>query len=83
LPGKALKYLMSTYPSPHAALRLVTLLWLTLITVDLAQGESLTGQDAVGLADGEALILHPDGRGGATIVARVKIDEWAGLATAR
>jgi phosphohistidine phosphatase SixA len=40
-------------------------------------------QDAAGLADGEALILHPDGRGGATIVARVKIDEWAGLATAR
>jgi hypothetical protein len=154
---------MSTYP--HAALRLVTLIWLTLITVDLAQGESLKGkglivalrsgdyvilmrhassprnppeaaqadvenvqrgrqldeegrasaraswlktkasslpgphentlivthfpniseaypQDAVGLADGEALILHPDGRGGATIVARVKIDEWAVLATA-
>jgi hypothetical protein len=38
---------------------------------------------AVGLADGEALILHPDGQGGAPIVARLKIDEWAGLATAR
>jgi Protein of unknown function (DUF3570) len=38
--GKALEHFMSTYPSPHAALRLVTLLWLTLITVDLAQGES-------------------------------------------
>jgi phosphohistidine phosphatase SixA len=31
------------------------------------------------LAEGEALILHPDGRGGAPIVARVKIDEWARL----
>jgi phosphohistidine phosphatase SixA len=35
------------------------------------------------LADGEALILHPDGRGGADVVARVKIDEWAHLATVR
>jgi phosphohistidine phosphatase SixA len=34
---------------------------------------------AAGLADGEALILHPDGRGNAPIVARVKIDEWAHL----
>lgn len=33
------------------------------------------------LAEGEALILHPDGRGRAAIVARVKIDEWASLAT--
>ena len=33
------------------------------------------------LAEGEALILRPDGRGAAPIVARVKIDEWAGLAT--
>jgi phosphohistidine phosphatase SixA len=36
-------------------------------------------QDTQGLADGEALILHPDGRGAATVVARVKIDEWARL----
>jgi phosphohistidine phosphatase SixA len=34
-------------------------------------------QEAAGLADGEALILHPDGRGAAQIVARVKIDEWS------
>ncbi len=33
------------------------------------------------LAEGEALILHPDGRGRAPIVARVKIDEWASLET--
>lgn len=36
---------------------------------------------AKGLAEGEALILHRDGRGGALLVARVKIDEWASLAT--
>jgi len=28
------------------------------------------------LADGEALIFGPDGRGGAALVARVKIEEW-------
>lgn len=40
-------------------------------------------EGAKGLAEGEALILHPDGRGGAPIVARVKIDEWASLAMTR
>jgi phosphohistidine phosphatase SixA len=54
----------------------------TLIVTHLPNISEAYPQDAVGLADGEALILHPDGRGGATIVARVKIDEWAGLATA-
>ena len=34
---------------------------------------------AMGLADGEALIFGPDGKGGATVVARLKIDEWAKL----
>jgi phosphohistidine phosphatase SixA len=38
-------------------------------------------QDIAGLADGEALILHPDGRGGAQVVARVKIEEWSHLET--
>ncbi len=32
-----------------------------------------------GLADGEALILHPDGRGGTSVVARVPIEEWPKL----
>jgi phosphohistidine phosphatase SixA len=38
-------------------------------------------EGANALAEGEALILHPDGRGAAPIVARVKMDEWASLAT--
>ena len=38
---------------------------------------------AKGLGDGEALILHPDGHGGAAVVARIKMDEWAALATIR
>ena len=29
-----------------------------------------------GLADGEALVLGPDGKGGAKLVARVKIEAW-------
>jgi phosphohistidine phosphatase SixA len=33
-------------------------------------------QLAAGLADGEALIFGSDGKGGATLVARVKIEEW-------
>jgi len=37
------------------------------------------GQSAAGLADGEALILKPDGRGGSPVVTRLKIDEWAAL----
>jgi len=33
-------------------------------------------QLAAGLAEGEALIFGPDGKGGATLAARVKIGEW-------
>lgn len=36
-------------------------------------------QGADGLADGEALILRPDGQGHAPIVARLKIEDWAAL----
>ena len=40
---------------------------------------NLTGafpQSASGLADGEALVFAPDGKGSAAVVARVKIDQW-------
>ena len=36
-------------------------------------------QLAAGLAEGEALIFGPDGKGGAALVARVKIEEWPRL----
>lgn len=32
-----------------------------------------------GLADGEALVFGPDGKGGSAVVARVKIEEWPKL----
>jgi phosphohistidine phosphatase SixA len=31
------------------------------------------------VADGEALVFGPDGKGGATLVGRIKIEEWAKL----
>jgi hypothetical protein len=49
---------MSTHRSSYAALRLVTLLWLTLITIDLAQGESLAGKELIAaLRSGGHVIL--------------------------
>jgi phosphohistidine phosphatase SixA len=41
------------------------------------------GDRAAGMADGETLIVRPDGSGGIDVVARVKIEDWPGLATAR
>jgi phosphohistidine phosphatase SixA len=31
------------------------------------------------IAEGETVIVRPDGKGGMTVVAKVKIEEWAGL----
>jgi phosphohistidine phosphatase SixA len=36
-------------------------------------------QWSAALTDGEALVLGPDGKGGATLVARVKIQDWPRL----
>jgi phosphohistidine phosphatase SixA len=36
-------------------------------------------QSASGLDDGESLVFGPDGKGGATLVARVKVEQWPGL----
>jgi hypothetical protein len=41
------------------------------------------GEQASGMADGETLIVRSDGAGGIDVVARVKIEDWPGLATAR
>lgn len=35
--------------------------------------------DLMTVADGEALIYGPDGKGGAVLMGRVKIDQWSGL----
>jgi phosphohistidine phosphatase SixA len=36
--------------------------------------------DSKGIAEGEAMVFKPDGKGGAELVARVKIEEWPQLA---
>lgn len=40
------------------------------------------GDDAKGLAEGEALIFQPDGHGAASLDGRVKIEDWPKLASA-
>jgi phosphohistidine phosphatase SixA len=37
-------------------------------------------KDAAGLAEGEALVFRPDGRGRASLVGRMKISDWPRLA---
>jgi phosphohistidine phosphatase SixA len=37
-------------------------------------------KDAAGLAEGEALVFRPDGRGRASLVGRMKISDWLRLA---
>jgi phosphohistidine phosphatase SixA len=37
-------------------------------------------QDAAGVAAGEALVFYPDGKGGAALVGRIKIETWPELA---
>jgi len=36
-------------------------------------------QSAAGVDDGESLVFGPDGKGGATLVARIKVEQWPGL----
>jgi phosphohistidine phosphatase SixA len=51
----------------------------TLIVTHFPNIAEAYGSDAAGLSDGEALILHPDGRGAASLVTRIKIDAWPQL----
>ena len=37
------------------------------------------GQSAMGIAEGEMMVFRPDGKGGAPLIARIKIAEWPGL----
>jgi hypothetical protein len=65
-----LKAKVATVPKPHEN---------TLIVTHYPNIIEAYPEEARGLADGEALILHPDGHGRATLFARVKIDEWMTL----
>ncbi len=52
----------------------------TIIVTHLPNIAGAFPQLASGVADGEALIFGPDGKGGAVLVARVKIEEWPTMA---
>ena len=51
----------------------------TIVVTHLPNIASAFPQFASGLADGEALIFGPDGKGQAILVARVRIEEWPAL----
>jgi len=52
-------------------------------TLIVTHTPNLTGAfatEATGMAAGEALIFHPNGKGGTSLVARIKIEVWPELA---
>lgn len=69
-----LKAKCASIPGPHEN---------TLIVTHFPNIIEAYPEEAKGLGDGEVLIMHPDGHGGAAVVARIKMDEWAALATTR
>lgn len=51
----------------------------TILVTHFPNINSAFPQSSAGLADGESLIFAPDGKGGAAVVARIKIEEWPRL----
>jgi len=51
----------------------------TLVVIHLPNMSRAFPQWTSGLADGEALIFGSDGKGGATLLARIKIEQWPRL----
>jgi|SRR5665213_480202 phosphohistidine phosphatase SixA len=54
----------------------------TIIVTHFPNMTEAFAQTTAGLTDGEAMVFHPNGRGAASFVARVKIDEWTRLGAA-
>ena len=48
----------------------------TIIVTHFPNVNEAFAKDALGLADGEALVFRPDGYGGALDIGRIKIEEW-------
>lgn len=55
----------------------------TVIVTHMPNIQAAFAQDAANLADGEALVFQPDGHGGAALVAKLKIEDWPGLASGK
>jgi phosphohistidine phosphatase SixA len=52
----------------------------TVIVTHMPNIVAAFGQAASGATDGETFVFRPDGKGGAELVARVKVEEWPALA---
>jgi hypothetical protein len=52
----------------------------TLIVTQMPNIQSAFAQEAADLSDGETLVLHPDGKGSARLVAKIRIEDWPRLA---
>jgi phosphohistidine phosphatase SixA len=52
----------------------------TLLVTHMPNIQTAFADEAEGLSDGEMLIFRPDGAGGAKLVAKIKIEDWASLA---
>ena len=52
----------------------------TIIITHMPNVVAAFGDAAKGIEDGETMVFHPDGKGGAELVARVKVEEWPKLA---
>lgn len=52
----------------------------TLIVTHAPNLQGAFGAHAAGIAAGEMLIFHPDGRGGADFLGRIRIEQWPRLA---
>ena len=51
----------------------------TVIVTHLPNLQPTVSELAAGVADGEALVFGPDGKGGSAFVARIKIEEWPSM----
>ncbi len=71
--GKWLRAQVAASPAPGTN---------TLLVTHLPNITEAFPASAAGLRDGGALILRPDGHGGAQLVARIGIEEWPRLAAA-
>ena len=51
----------------------------TLLVTHLPNMAAAFPQETSGLSDGETLVFHADGAGGRTLVARIKVEQWAAM----
>ena len=69
--GVWLKAKAAEPPRPHTD---------TLLVTHVPNINAAFAPDVKNVADGEALVFHPDGKGGTVLVAHIKIEEWPLLA---